>query len=64
MPKCTRFSADISGTGESSCLNQAPHPPDNDIVNDIVGGRVPKSTDRSLYDQQMSPRALDPNGYK
>ena len=58
---CTRFSVDISGAGETTCLNEE-HRPNDD--NDVPGGREPNLSDRSLEEIELSPRALDPNGYK
>ena len=58
---CTRFSVDISGSGESTCLNKMQWP-END--NDVSEGREPKLSDRGLEEIQLNPRALDPNGYK
>ena len=50
------------GSGESTCLEGAHLPPNDE--SDIPGAREPKYSDRSLEDMQLSPRELDPSGYK
>ena len=59
---CTRFSVDIIGSGESTCLNNAPLPPHEG--NDVPGRREPKDSDQSLEDIQLSSRELAPSGYR
>jgi len=40
---CTRFSVDIEGSGETTCL-KSEHRPQHD--NDVPGGREPKASDK------------------
>ena len=50
------------GSGETTCLNNAPHPLHEG--NDVPGRREQKDSDRSIEDMQLSSRALSPSGYR
>ena len=49
-------------TAIRKCLNDPPHMDDDQ--NDIVEGGDDKTTDRSLEEQEISPRELNPDGYQ
>ena len=59
---CTRFSADIFESGKTTCLNNAPHMATD--TNDEKPKPEDRSLDRSQEEMELSPRELDPNGYK
>jgi len=57
---CTRFSVDLDNNGRTSCIND--YPKNVDISDPLDLG--PRPGDRSLEEIELSPRALDPNGYR
>ena len=63
-PNCKQYSTQIDKGEEQTtiCLKSPPHMAGQNA--DSVGGLDPQPTDRSLYEQKISPRALDSGGYK
>ena len=61
---CSRFSVDLLGQGPVSCLNHAPHPPENDTDGIPKHPKRDNTNVRTLEEINRNTRSLDPNGYK
>jgi len=59
---CTRFSVDLLGQGSVSCLNNGPHPDKDDMQR--RHGPAPQRNVRTSEEIRISPRSINPNGYK
>ena len=58
----TQIKRTDTDTPVTKCLNEPPHHDENDT--DIVEEGDDKTTDRSLEEQEISPRELNPDGYQ
>ena len=69
---CTRFSADIEGGGderpETTCIHRSSHsvdsPHDTHQQHSPLAPNVTLPNERTAEEIALSPRALNPNGYK